>query len=155
MSGVAERVVAEARALVGVPFRLQGRDPAIGLDCVGLAGLVLARAGFPVVLPTGYGLRNGDAVRACAGLRAAGLRAVEAGLPGDLALVRPGAMQLHLMILVPGGYVHAHAGLRRVVEMPGDMGWDLAGFWRMGLTPSPRCRRSPSPSKLGEDLGGD
>ena len=34
-------IAAAARALVGVPFRLQGRDPALGLDCVGLVGAAL------------------------------------------------------------------------------------------------------------------
>jgi lipoprotein Spr len=51
-------------------------------------------------------------------------------VPGDLALVRPGPLQLHLMILVPGGFVHAHAGLRRVVEMPGASPWPVMGWWR-------------------------
>jgi hypothetical protein len=60
----------------------------------------------------------------------AGLRAVAAARVGDLWLVRPGALQLHLMIGVSGGFVHAHAGLRRVVEMPGDAGWPVVGVWR-------------------------
>ena len=38
----AAQVVAAARALVGVPFRLHGRDRD-GLDCVGLAALALGR----------------------------------------------------------------------------------------------------------------
>lgn len=118
-------VVAAARALVGVPFRLHGRRPERGLDCVGLAALVLGR-----VAPEGYGLRSGDEARARDWLRAAGLRPVEASRCGDLALVRPGPLQLHLMIVVPGGHVHAHAGLGHVVEMPGDSPWPVIGYWR-------------------------
>jgi hypothetical protein len=69
--------------------------------------------------------------RADAALRAAGLRRIENGRAGDVALVRPGPMQLHLMIACPGGFVHAHAGLRRVVEMPGGSPWPLLSWWRV------------------------
>lgn len=116
--------VAAARTLVGVPFRLHGRDRR-GLDCVGLAALALGRAA-----PSGYGLRSGDEARARDWLAAAGLRAVHEPRPGDVTLVRPGPLQLHLMIRVPGGHVHAHAGLGRVVEMPGESPWPVIGHWR-------------------------
>ena len=99
----AAEVVAAARALVGVPFRLQGRDRD-GLDCVGVAALALGRAA-----PRGYGLRSGDTAK---------------------ALVRPGPLQLHLMVGTGAGFVHAHAGLRRVVEMPGESPWPIIGWWR-------------------------
>ena len=49
------RVEAAARALVGVRFRLHGRDAVHGLDCVGLVALATGRAA-----PTGYGWRSGD-----------------------------------------------------------------------------------------------
>ncbi|AJR26546.1 hypothetical protein [Sphingobium sp. YBL2] len=117
--------MAAARALVDVRFRLHGRLPERGLDCVGLAALVLGRAA-----PEGYGLRSGDEGRAADWLRAAGLRRVDAAREGDLALVRPGPLQLHLMIVVPGGHVHAHAGVGRVVEMPGPSPWPVLGYWR-------------------------
>ena len=44
-----ERNIALAIAageLVGSPFRLQGRDPAHGLDCIGLVLVSLARIGI-------------------------------------------------------------------------------------------------------------
>ncbi|MBZ9645936.1 C40 family peptidase [Sphingobium sp. 3R8] len=120
MSGVVER----ARALVGVPFRLHGRGRA-GLDCVGLAALAMGREAH-----CAYGLRSGDIGRAEGWLRAAGLRPVEVGEPGDLALVRPGPLQLHLMIGTGAGFIHAHAGIGRVVEMPGASPWPVIGWWR-------------------------
>ncbi|KAA9018253.1 peptidoglycan endopeptidase [Sphingobium limneticum] len=117
-------VVERARAMIGVPFRLHGRSEA-GLDCVGLAAVALGREA-----PCAYGLRSGDVPRAEGWLRAAGLRLVDVARPGDLALVRPGPLQLHLMIGTEAGFVHAHAGLGRVVEMPGVSPWPVIGWWR-------------------------
>ena len=131
MSGaMGDRIVAAARDLVGVAFRLQGRSRTSGIDCVGLAALALTQAGHRGAAPRGYGLRSGDAALVRGWLEQAGLRAVEQGQAGDLALVRPGPLQLHLMILVPGGHVHAHAGLGRVVETPGPSPWPVIGHWR-------------------------
>ena len=127
---MADRIVAAARDLVGVQFRLQGRSGETGVDCVGLAALALAQAGHRCAVPRGYGLRSGDEVLAKDWLAQAGLAAVEQGRAGDLVLVRPGPLQLHLMILVPGGHVHAHAGLGRVVETPGPSPWPVIGHWR-------------------------
>ncbi|HKY80361.1 MAG TPA: peptidoglycan endopeptidase [Sphingobium sp.] len=127
---VADRIVAAARDLVGVPFRLHGRSAEQGVDCVGLAAMALGRAGHCGQAPRGYGLRSGDEARARGWLGEAGLRPVEAPRPGDLALVRPGPLQLHLMIVAQGGHVHAHAGLGRVVEMPGPSPWPVIGHWR-------------------------
>ena len=60
MTSLAERFAAQAEALVGTPFRLGGRDPATGLDCIGIAACALGRAGGEVHSPTGYALRNID-----------------------------------------------------------------------------------------------
>ena len=63
-------------------------------------------------------------------IRTALLNWLFAAREGDLALVRPGPLQLHLMIVVSGGHVHAHAGVGRVVEMPGPSPWPVIGYWR-------------------------
>ncbi|CAN5192523.1 hypothetical protein BH09PSE3_BH09PSE3_00830 [soil metagenome] len=119
-------VSAQARALVGVPFRLHGRDPATGLDCVGLVACAL---GNPVV-PSGYRMRQGSADAIVAGLDAIGL--VRADLPcaGDVLLFEAGAAQFHLGVMSGRGFVHACALLRRVVETPGMPAWPLIGAWR-------------------------
>lgn len=134
-----ERIAAEALALVGARFRLHGRDEH-GLDCVGLVALAAARAGHEGVVPTGYGLRGGELARIGGWLEAAGLRAVDETRVGDVALVRAGPGQVHLMIVVTGGHVHAHAGLRRVVMMPGASPWRVIGVWRVeGATQLRSC----------------
>ncbi|WP_336965411.1 peptidoglycan endopeptidase [Sphingobium aquiterrae] len=127
-----ERIAAAARQLVGVPFRLHGRSAEAGVDCVGLVLLAMAAAGRLRAEPGRYGLRGGDAETFAGWMKAAGLRRVRKGRPGDLMLVRPGPAQFHLMICVEGGTVHAHAGLRRVVEMPGAPPWPIIGRWRDG-----------------------
>lgn len=51
-----------ARAYLGVPFRHQGRDPAIGIDCIGLIVLAGRDAGmaFPAFDRTDYGTEPVD-----------------------------------------------------------------------------------------------
>lgn len=122
----AERIVAAARAMIGTPFRLHGRGRD-GVDCIGLA---LASLGEGVRGPLAYGLRSGDVARARLWMDEAGLMPVADGVPGDVALAQVGPMQLHVMIHVPGGFVHAHAGIGRVVEMPGPGLWPIIGHWR-------------------------
>ena len=121
-----DAVVARARACVGVRFRAQGRDPAHGLDCVGLAAHALGRAA-----PGGYAPR-GDGGGLEPGLRDAGLAPIApmAARAGDLLVVAAGPAQRHLVLLTDGGFVHAHAGLRRVVETPGAPPWPAASAWR-------------------------
>lgn len=52
-------------------------------------------------------------------------------MPGDVLLVRPGPAQVHLLVCARDGrFVHAHAGLRRVVAMPGPHGWPVLRHWR-------------------------
>jgi hypothetical protein len=55
------RLAAAADDLVGCRFRLRGRDPATGLDCVGVAAVALARCGGLAVVPQDYQMRNDDA----------------------------------------------------------------------------------------------
>lgn len=127
---MSEAVAAAALALVGTRFRLHGRDPATGLDCVGVAACALAAAGWDGAVPTGYALRGGDAVAVSARLDRVLVRAPDAR-PGDLLLAAPGAGQLHLMVRTAAGFVHADATLRRVVERPGDPPWPILGAWRV------------------------
>ena len=123
MSAVAE---AALRA-VGTRFRLHGRG-AEGLDCVGLVALALRAGGYSGAVPSGYSLRGGD----WGLLDRLLVRVVEAE-PGDVLVMAVGPGQIHLGIRTVGGFVHADAGLRRVVERPGMPPWPLIGVWRVGV----------------------
>lgn len=126
-------VVAAARAAVGARFRLHGRDPTTGLDCVGLAAWALRAGGFAGTVPSGYALRGGDPARAIAAIESAGLIRMTEAAPGDLLLCASGPGQLHLAIDSGGGIIHADAVLRRVVERPGALPWPLIARWRLPL----------------------
>lgn len=125
------RFAAAAEALVGAPFRLGGRDPATGLDCVGLVACALGEADTP----QGYGLRNADITRHLAFAARSGFVAQTGPIArGDLVLAQPGPAQHHLLIASGHRrFVHAHAGLRRVVLHQGPLPWPELLCWR--LTP--------------------
>jgi lipoprotein Spr len=122
-----QAIAARARALVGVRFRPQGRNAETGLDCVGLALLALAldRA------PGGYSMRGGSLAALEGALSESRLRRIGRAEVGDLLVLRAGPEQLHLAITTEAGFVHAHAGLRRVVETPGQPEWPTVGIWRL------------------------
>ena len=119
-------------ALVGCPFRLHGRDPQTGLDCVGLVAAAMAATGRSAAFPTGYTLRR-SSVGALGGIAGAlGYReASGAVLRGDVVLYRVGACQFHFGIAADDGkLVHAHAGLRRVICGEACADWQICGHWR-------------------------
>ena len=120
-------LVTRARGLIGTRFRAQGRDPALGLDCVGLAAAV-----YGVRIERAYPQRGGDVAGAAADAAALGLRPIapEAAGPGDLIMMAAGAGRLHVAVLTPGGFVHADARLGRVVETPGRPAWPVVAAWR-------------------------
>jgi cell wall-associated NlpC family hydrolase len=131
-------LAAAAEALVGVRFRLHGRDPASGLDCIGVFAAAMAGIGRPVAVPNGYALRLADlaAFRPLAagfGLEElGGMEAAGDARPGDVLIFAVGPAQFHLAIAaVEHGFVHAHAGLRRVVLGPAGGDWRTAGHWRL------------------------
>lgn len=131
MSGAA--LAAAALALAGTRFRLHGRDPATGLDCVGVLAESLRAIGRKAPLPQAYALRcryvaGLDAFAGACGLVAAGPQRVA----GDVLLFRIAPCQLHLAIaLGPACGVHAHASLRRVIAGPLSPQWTLARHWRL------------------------
>jgi cell wall-associated NlpC family hydrolase len=124
-------MAAAALALVGAPFRLHGRVADHGLDCVGLAMAAARAADVAVGEPGAYRLRGLGRATAEDWLRAAGLRRVRKAAAGDIVLVAPGPLQLHLLVRTEGGHVHAHAGLGRVVWMADPVPWPVLSRWRL------------------------
>ena len=117
-----------AQALVGTPFRAQGRGVA-GLDCV---GLVLAACGLPPdLVRDDYRLR-GDHLGEIVGQLETRFRKVNLARRrvGDLLLMAVGEQQLHLGVLTAHGFVHADARLAQVVETPGMPRWPLNAIYR-------------------------
>jgi murein DD-endopeptidase / murein LD-carboxypeptidase len=125
---VNSEIAARAMHCLGTPFRLHGRTPGIALDCVGLAGFA---AGLED-LPSDYTLRGKfiGKIRAymeqCAHCLCHGALSA-----GDIVLVGCGPRQQHLMVKVQDGWVHAHAGLGRVVHMAGPSLWPVLAAWRI------------------------
>jgi murein DD-endopeptidase / murein LD-carboxypeptidase len=118
--------IARARALIGVPFRLHGRDPASGIDCVGLIGIALDRR---EAAPTGYAMRGGTAARWSAMMDAVAHHRRVGPKSGDVLLFEAGPVQFHLGIWTGESLIHADARLRRVVETPGPPRWRVVGAW--------------------------
>ncbi|MFY8074490.1 MAG: hypothetical protein ACOVNK_02295 [Sphingorhabdus lacus] len=126
-------VARRALGLVGVPFKLGGRCPRAGLDCVGVVGLALAGHAPAQRIPAGYALRGEYLERIAAFFDCASFRPVtrENTAPGDILLCQPAAHQFHLAVVTDQGVVHAHAGLRRVVLTPLALPWPIIGHWRL------------------------
>lgn len=118
--------------MVGVRFRPQGCDPTTGLDCVGLVWAAYAAAGVRLVRPRTYPLRGWGRERVERALRAAGFDATsDDARAGDVALIALPAGQFHLALRGPQSLIHAHAGLRRVVETPLRLQDDAAPRWQL------------------------
>ena len=127
------RLACAAEELEGSPFRLHGRDPATGLDCIGLLSAAMAQAGQPIVLPSGYPWRLRDLSQWLPPPHSCGFSVARGPVrPGDAIMLQPGPAQFHLAIAARGGrWVHAHAGLRRVVisaELPVG---EITAHWRL------------------------
>lgn len=118
-------IAAAALELVGSRFRLHGRDPATGLDCVGVVAVATGASA-----PTGYALRGSRSADIARNLEAQGWVRASSAEPGDVLLMRTGPAQLHLGVKTERGVVHADAGLRRVVERPGAPDWEVVEIWR-------------------------
>jgi len=132
MSDPGAALAEAALDLVGCSFRLHGRDPDTGLDCVGLVSAALAASGAQPVVPTGYGLRNLSIDQWLPLAGRSGLEPSSGPLrAGDVLLIALAHCQHHLVIAADAvSVIHAHAGLRRVVRQPLDPNWQVCAQWR-------------------------
>jgi len=136
----AEAVAQAACDLVGTPFRLQGRDPEHGLDCLGVVITSLARADVALALPPDYRPRRRTFAIPEVLLREAGLiPASNAVHGGDCLLLRTGPAQVHTAVAIDRErIVHAHAGLGRVVLGPLPDSWPVLATWRLAAETVPK-----------------
>ena len=132
--GRSAMIAEKALELCGKKFRFHGRDPATGVDCIGLAELCLSGAGVDCEAPTGYSLRGGNLEQVSKFMALAGFTQLPPDsvlCEGDIVLVRPSPVQLHFMIRTQDGFVHAHAGLSKVSFCPGGAPWPILSIFRL------------------------
>lgn len=130
----AAAIVAAVRACIGTRFRPQGRQPGLGLDCVGVVLVAARAAGTALPRVPAYALGGDHEPLLCAALEEAALIATDDPCAGDIHLFAPAAGRRHLAVQVSTGrpwrLVHAHAGIGRVVEGPVETEWAHLGAWR-------------------------
>ena len=125
-----------ARMLIGSRFSLGGSDPETGVDCFGLVVAALAKIGRPAPAAPARTMRGTSIDRFVDLAGQVGLQKIS-GPPriGDVLLLVPSCAQHHLAIQVNNhSVIHAHAGLRRVVQSPSPLPWPLIGQWRLDPT---------------------
>jgi cell wall-associated NlpC family hydrolase len=129
---IGDSVAQAAETLVGSRFRLHGRDPLTGLDCVGVVEYALRKVSPAIRLPLDYELRSKDMNQYDAVAQELGLLATSGPIkPGDIVLLRVGPAQHPFAIAAQNGaFVHAHAGLRKVVCSPTLPDGALVAHWR-------------------------
>jgi cell wall-associated NlpC family hydrolase len=122
------KVVAEARALVGVPFQHAGRNE-YGLDCLGLIVLAARNAGLDVYDNCSYSqIVNPEFMAAEIEAAAERLPGLSSVLPGDVVLFSVAGSPQH-MALISEKFdtymlmVHSYQSAGRVVEHPLDRTW--------------------------------
>lgn len=136
---IAGRAWHVAQQLVGTPFRLHGRDPAHGLDCIGLIVVAYDRAGQPLSPPDAhYRLRGHDVAVAARILGLTGFAPVTDELvrPGDIIIQHWAGGRIHLLLAGVSTAIHAHAGLGRVVHASLPASGDLHSRWRLAGQPN-------------------
>lgn len=126
---MSNNVIEQARSLIGTRFRVQGRNPRLGVDCVGLAMLAYDVDGLAV--RSDYRLAGDHQRELMAGLADRFRRVARTRLrTGDLMLIRIADRQLHLAVRTEDGFVHADVR-RGVVETPGMPVWPIIGAYRL------------------------
>lgn len=119
-------IVAAARAEIGTPFRHQGRQPGLALDCAGLV-ITVAKAlnvdHFDVIgysrIPTGI-LKAVLDQQQC-------LTRVDSPQPGDILLMRFKHEPQHLAICAGDTIIHSYESVGQCCEH------DFTDMWRRRL----------------------
>ena len=124
LSALAEIAAQAIRTGLGGASAGQGRSASAGL--VGLIAVAFGRHD----VPRDYDLRTADEARWMAELDARLTRMSGPLQPGQVLLMQAGPAQLHLGLWTGHSLIHAHAGLRQIVETPGPPAWPILGQWQ-------------------------
>lgn len=128
----AQQIITAARALVGTPYRHQGRDPQSGVDCLGLIICVAQVIGFDTKLDRQNYERFPDGEELRATLLASGLVEINRAEPGCLAQICFRGLSgwgQHLAVVTDAAtIIHAYERKRtgRVIE-------ESLAKWQRGL----------------------
>ncbi|MCF6216072.1 MAG: hypothetical protein L3J58_07850 [Emcibacter sp.] len=119
-----KKIISIARSCVGTSFRHQGRDPANGLDCIGLIVYVAKAIGF-----TGFDHKD---YKKTPEKFAISRQAMAAGFvgcsrkdltPGNILILKFGKYLEHAAIISDRGIIHACEKYGKVVEHGLDEAW--------------------------------
>jgi len=116
-----EKILIEARSWVGTPWHHQGRLKHVGVDCVGLIVGVASALGLTLEDTTDY-QRFPDGVTLAKELGRQ-LLLTQKPLPGDVMLFRVSRLPQHVAFCSPLGVIHAHQGVKTVVETSLSQAW--------------------------------
>jgi cell wall-associated NlpC family hydrolase len=123
---VTHSAVELARQYVGVPFRHQGRDPAIGLDCVGLLVVVFRALGHDVRDLAAYARDPHHGLLEQMLVANGGVRVTDPQ-PGDIALIAFHGVVRHAALVGDHAdglsLIHTYTGNRCVIEHRLDAKW--------------------------------
>lgn len=134
------RLDVAARAYLGTPFLHQGRDPAVGIDCVGLVACAVRDCGLSELLPhdfTGYA-RNPGRGELERRLRVAFGESAPEPCPGDVVSIDFKGQTRHVAIVGQDGsrltLIHTASNVGRVVEHGLSDAWRkrITGIYRAG-----------------------
>ena len=127
---ISDRIIAEARSMIGLPFHHQGRDSAIGVDCRGLLLVIADRLGYQHAdWRNDYAREpNPQEFRAALETDLVLLPSIEDALLGDVFLIRFPRQKpeeaTHCAVLAEGPFesmlIHSFAGdyAGKVLEEP-------------------------------------
>lgn len=121
----AEDVIAAARACLGTPFRHQGRQPGVGLDCAGLVVSVCRALNIPYQDAAAYGRRPHDGLLESTLSVQPAMYCVprHAMQPADVLLMRFRTDPQHLAIYAEPTVIHSYETVGQVVEHCLDNRW--------------------------------
>ena len=129
-----QAIASRALSQLGVPFRLHGRSKGVALDCVGLVAVAIEPYLNRRAVPADYAMRGSflKKIGSFFGELPFTLQpSCNVAERGDILLTEVGPSQLHLIVVTDEGWVHAHAGLRRVVLSTPHTDWAIIRHWRL------------------------